>query len=147
VFFITDAEGKRENKDSLKDGGRWLWFRPDVIMALVHRRGGSLGWYTRNTGSVSCSPDYGVRFGINKLGLVNVYAKDIALLPEWQQRIWAAYNVGPEGGVSEELLDSQVKAVPAKTQAPEAFLQSGIDLINKLSREKLGFNLFPTSFF
>jgi hypothetical protein len=72
---------------------------------------------------VSCSPDCGVHFGMNRLPLINAYAKDVALLPEWQQRIWAGHNVGPEGGVSEELLASQVRAQPARTQAPEEFLR------------------------
>jgi hypothetical protein len=111
-------------------------------MVLAHRRGGGLGWYTRDTGAVGCSPDYGVHFGVNQLGLVNVYAKDIALLPDWQQQIWAGYNVSPEGGVSEELLASQVKAVPANTQAPEKFLSKSFELLKNLSQEKLGFPLF-----
>ena len=55
VFFITDAEGKRENRETLVGGSRWLWFRPEVMPALAHRRGGSLHWYTRDTGSVACS--------------------------------------------------------------------------------------------
>jgi len=57
VFFITDAEGKQENRETLVGGGRWLWFRPEVMPALAHRRGGSLRWYTRDTGSVGCSPE------------------------------------------------------------------------------------------
>ena len=117
VFFIVDEQGTKETKETLADSGRWLWFKPDVIMALAHRRGGSLAWYTGDTGAVSCSPDCS-NFGINRLSLVNVYAKDVVLLPEWQQRIWAGHNVGPEGGVSEELLASQVRAEPARTQAP-----------------------------
>lgn len=60
---------------------------------------GPLQWHTRDTGQVRCSPDSGVHFGMNKLGLVNVYAKDIALLPAWQQRLWVGFNVGPEGGL------------------------------------------------
>ena len=110
-------------------------------MALAHRRGGSLSWYTQDTGSVRCSPDHGVHFGVNKLGQVNVYAKDIALLPDWQQRIWSGYNVSPEGGVSEELLSAQAKGIPASTQAPEKFLSKGLSLLNKLSIEKLGFSI------
>jgi len=142
AFFITDAEGKRENRLTLKEGRRWLWFRPEVMMAVAHRRGGSLGWYTKDTGSVSCSPGSGVHFGVNKLGLVNVYAKDIALLQEWQQVIWSGYSIGPDGGVSEELLASQMRAKPADTQAPEAFLLKGIELVNARSIEKLGISLF-----
>ena len=142
VFFTTDAVGNKESKETLQKNGRWLWFRHNVIMTLAHHRGGALSWYTRDTGSVTCSPDFDIHFGINQLGYINVYAKDITLLPEWQQRIWAGYNIGPDGGVSEELLDSQMRAKPAKTQAPEEHLPKAIGLLNKLSEEKLGFSLF-----
>jgi hypothetical protein len=141
VFFIVDEQGNKQTRETLADSGRWLWFNPNVIMALVHRRGGSLAWYTQDTGSVACSPDCGVHFGINRLSLVNVYAKDVALLPEWQQRIWAGHNVGPEGGVSEELLASQVRAQPARTQAPEEFLGKGLKLLNVLSQKQLGVSI------
>ena len=142
VFFITDASGTRESADTLDKHGRWLWFKPDVIMALAHRRGGALQWYTRDTGGVKCSPDYNIHFGINQLGLINVYAKDISLLPEWQQKVWAGYNVSPDGKVSEELLASQIKAVPASTKAPEPFLSKGIGFLNQISLEKFSFHLF-----
>jgi len=142
VFFIVDAKGTKENRETLAGGCRWLWFRPEVVMTLAHRRGGSLKWYTRDTGSVGCSPDYGVHFGMNKLGMVNIFAKDIALVPEWQQRIWSGDNISPEGGVSEELLASQMKAMPAGTQAPEAFLPKGIDLLNEITQRRFKFRLF-----
>lgn len=138
IFFITDASGKREPGDTLMNEGRWLWFKPEVIMSLAHRRGGALGWHTRDTGFVRCSPDNGVRFGINELGLINVYAKDIGLLPEWQQRIWAGFNVGPEGGVSHELLASQMQAMPAKTIAPERRLPESISRLNQAFQKVTG---------
>jgi hypothetical protein len=141
VFFITDAEGKTESRKTLIHGSRWLWFRPEVMMSLAHRRGGSLSWYTRDTGSVRCSPSYGIHFGVNSLGLINVYAKDIGLLPDWQQKIWAGYNVSPDGKVSEELLASQMRAEPADTQAPEKFLSIGLRQIVDLSTAKLGVSI------
>lgn len=142
VFFITDAQGAQENKDSLIHGeGRWLWFRPDVVTNLLTYRGSSLIWHTRDTGGLSCSPNGGVHFGVNSLGLVNVYAKDIGLLPPWQQKIWSGFNVPPEGKVSRELLASQVEAEPARTQAPEAFLAKGLEALSELSK-----TLYGTSF-
>jgi hypothetical protein len=83
VSFLIDAAGSSRVASSLRDEGRWLWFRPEVIPALANRRGGSLRWYTRDTGGVSCVPGSEVHFGINLVGLVNVYAKDIAYQPEW----------------------------------------------------------------
>ena len=73
---------------------------------------------------------------------MNVYAKDVGLLPDWQQQIWAGYNITPEGGVSTELRASQVRARPADTQAPEEFLLRAIEEVNKLSLAKLGIKIF-----
>lgn len=142
VHFTIDADGSKASGKDLTNAGKWLWFKPDVIMALCHRRGGNLEFYTEETGKVFCSYGHGVHFGVNSLGYINVYAKDIGYLPEWQQQIWGGYNITPEGGVSKELLESQVKAEPANTQAPEEFLIKGIELVNTLSQEKLGFKLF-----
>ena len=123
VSFIIDAEGKRATADELVDSGRWLWFDPKVIPALIDRRGGSLRWCSRDTGVVACSPAYDVHFGVNAVGFVNAYANDVALLSEWQQREWAAHNAYPEGKLSEELKASQIDASPASTVAPEAILE------------------------
>jgi len=142
VYFIIDADSAKVCGRDLVDSGKWLWFKPEVIMALSHRRGGKLSFYTQQTGSVSCSYGYDVHFGVNGLGFINVYAKDIGLLPEWQQQIWAGYNISPEGGVSAELLASQVRAEPADTQAPEKFLPKAIEEVNELSLEKLGIKIF-----
>jgi len=142
VFFIVDADGNKVCGRDLIDSGKWLWFKPEVVMALCHRRGGSLSFYTEQTGSVSCSYGSGVHFGVNDIGYVNVYAKDIGLLPEWEQQIWAGYNTSPEGGVSAELLASQVRAEPADTLAPEEFLPKAIDEVNQISQAKLGIKIF-----
>lgn len=142
TFFVVDAEGKKLSGRDLIGSGKWLWFKPEAIMTLCNRKGGSLSFYTAQTGSVSSSYNCGVHFGINELGLINVYAKDIGLLPEWQQQIWAGYNITPEGGVSKELLASQVKAEPANSQAPESFLAKGIEHINQLAMEKLNIQIF-----
>lgn len=82
---------------------------------------------------------WNVHFGINQLGLVNVYAKDIAGLPDWVQRIWAGHNIPPDGKVSYELLEAQVHAYPASTQAPEDYLRKGLKLLNEVSFRRLGF--------
>ncbi len=142
VFFITDNAGKSENRITLVDGIRWLWFSPSVIEAILNIRGSSLGWYTKDTGVIECSPGYPLHFGINSIGLVNVFAKDIALLPDWQQKVWAGYNVAPDGKVSTELLMSQMEAKPASSQAPEEYLPLGFELLNKLIKDNFGVSAF-----
>ncbi len=54
---VVDAAGNRQIAKSLIDSGQWLWFKPELIPALINRRGGSLEWYTIETGSVRGSPD------------------------------------------------------------------------------------------
>jgi hypothetical protein len=142
VFFITDANGTLRSADSLEGSGGWLWFRPEVIMAVLQRRGGGLRLYTRHTGGVKSSPGSYLHFGVNALGLVSVFAKDIGYLAEWEQKIWAGFNVGPEGGVSEELLAAQAEGRPAETQAPEVFLPRAVVLLNEVTTAKFGFALF-----
>jgi len=122
LAYVVDASGERLPASALKneDVGRWLWFKPQVIDALLAFRGSALGWYTKNTGGVKCSPDYDTHFGINAGGYINVYAYDIAKLPQWQQRVWYGHNAAPDGPVSAELMSAQMGKGPADTIAPEA---------------------------
>lgn len=142
MFYIVDAEGNKESGEELKKGGKWLWFSPELVSSLILKRGGFLSWYSKNTGSISCAPSFGVHFGMNDLGLITVYAKDVGNLPIWQQQIWVGHNISPEGGISKELYDSQVKAVPASTLAPEDFIEKVINQINEASKQNLNIDFF-----
>jgi hypothetical protein len=144
IQYIVDATGATAPSEELddEDNARWLWFRPEVILALTKHRGGGFRWYTQYTGGVSCSSPGLTHFGINKVGLVTVYAYDIAKVPVWQQRIWSGYNVPPEGGVSEELLSAQMGAKVAETIAPEDALSGVLSGLDELFREKIGTPLF-----
>ena len=142
IFYIVDAVGNKESGKELTTGGKWLWFSPELVLALLSKRGGFLNWYSKDTGSLSCAPAWGVHFGVNDLGFITVYAKDIGELPLWQQQIWAGHNIAPEGGISKELHASQVRAEPASTHAPEAFFQKVISEINEASKRKLNIQFF-----
>lgn len=138
--FVVEASGERWSADKLddEDVGRWLWFKPTVIPDLLNRRGAKLDWYTRDTGGIQLAPGYRVHFGVNNLDLITVYGADIGKLPEWQRRIWVGFNVAPEGGVSEELLMSQVRARPADTPAPEAFVYEAIMTLDEAFERRFG---------
>ena len=143
IMFIVDAAGNAESKESLTNGqSKWLWFSPRVMLEILTGRGSHMQWHTRDTGSVGLTPGTGLRFGVNELGLINVYGKDIGLLNSWEQRKWAGYNVGPDGGVCKELLDSQMRAEPADTLSPEAYLQHAYDGVNTEFERVTGKKLF-----
>jgi hypothetical protein len=131
VSYIVDASGAKMTSEELddQDKARWLWFKPLVILELLKHRGTKFQWYTRETAGIGCGPGSLTHFGLNRAGLITVYAYDIAKLDPWRQRVWSGYNVAPEGGVSEELISAQMRAVVVDTEAPERIFE---ELLRKL---------------
>lgn len=142
--FIVETDGTRLASADLdnEDIGRWLWFHSSVVNELLNHRGFSLEWYTAETGCIRSTSGYSTHFGINSSDLVTVYAYDIACLAAWEQLIWAAHNVAPDGKVSNELLASQVKAQPASTQAVEELFLKCMRMLEEGFRHKFSTNLF-----
>ncbi|MFN7921417.1 MAG: hypothetical protein U0Q16_15045 [Bryobacteraceae bacterium] len=143
-YFIVETDGTRAASSELNDEdvGRWLWFRSGVVSDLLGRRGFTLKWYTAETGGIRSTSGSVVHFGINSADLITVYAYDIARLAAWEQRIWAAHNVAPDGKVSGELLAAQVRTQPASTHAVEELLFASMRMLEKGFREKFGIALF-----
>lgn len=142
--FIVETDGKRIASSELdnEDIGRWLWFRSDVVAELLGNRGFKLEWYTAETGGIHSTSGYRTHFGINSTDLITVYAYDVARLLPWEQRIWAAHNIAPEGKVSSELLASQVKAQPASTHAVEVMLFDAMRMLEANIQKEYGISLF-----
>lgn len=142
--FIVDTDGSRKFSAELKDEniGRWLWFRPSVVTELLTHRGFSLKWYTAETGAINSTSGYSTHFGINDSELITVYAYDIAKLSAWEQFLWAASNVAPDGKVSAELLASQVKTQPADSHSVEEMLFACMRLLEAEFHKTFGVSLF-----
>lgn len=142
--FIVETDGKRMSSADLnnEDIGRWLFFRVNVVSELLSLRGFTLEWYTAETGSIRSTSGIGIHFGINSSELITVYAYDIARLAAWEQHVWAAHNVVPDGKVSSELLLSQVRAQPATTHAVEKLLFKSMRMLEQGFNERLNVNLF-----
>lgn len=144
--FIVETDGTRLPSAGLNDEdvGRWLWFSPSVVHQLIGLRGFSLDWYTAQTGCIRSTSGYVTHFGLNAADLVTVYARDVARLRSWEQKIWAAHNVVPEGGVSGELLDSQVATSPASTYAAEQNFFDVMKMLEAAFSRKFKIDLFST---
>ena len=113
-----------------------------MINELLSHRGFTLEWYTAETGAIKSTSGYSTHFGVNASELITVYAYDIAKLPAWEQFLWAAHNIAPEGKVSAELLASQVKARPADTHAVEEMLFGCMRLLEAEFRKAFNVSLF-----
>ena len=139
-LFITDTSGSTKESSDLnsEDIGSWLWFKPAVIKELLNHRAFKLVWYTNETGGMISSDRSRVHFGLNNSNLIVAYAYDIARLSVWQQKIWAAYNVVPTGGLGDELAASQVRSEPASTYAPEQKLHIVVDECDAAFIKKFG---------
>ena len=144
LLVSLDGSGTTVDLETLKheEVGKYLWFKPSIVPALLERRGSSLDWYTADTGCVSASPDTLVHFGLNRLGLINAYAYDIARRPLWERKIWIAHNCRPDGGVSEELMKAQMECSVAETHAPEKLLPEAIEWLEANFRAKFDLPLF-----
>ncbi|AHG19380.1 hypothetical protein Z042_06920 [Chania multitudinisentens RB-25] len=142
--FIVETDGTRMASADLNDEdiGRWLWFRSSIVNELLSFRGFSLKWYTAETGGIRSTSGNRVHFGLNASDLITVYACDIARLAAWEQHIWAAHNVVPDGKVSNELLAAQVKAQPASTYAVEDLLYKVMGMLEVGFRQEYAVSLF-----
>lgn len=142
--FIVETDGTRLASSELNDEdvGRWLWFRSGVVTELLGRRGFALKWYTAETGAIRSTSGYATHFGINSADLLTVYAYDIARLAAWEQHVWAAHNVAPEGKVSTELLSAQVNTQPASTHAVEELFFVSMRMLEQGFRRHWGAELF-----
>ena len=144
--FLISNDGTTACGEDLLGKFRWLWFSPSVVNFLLSKPHSLLMWFTRKTGRIGASLDEVVHFGLNKIGLINVFAKDIYYLSEINKKIWAAKNVYPEGGVSEELLKSQMEAMPVDTIAPEIKLTEALQYFSNVFQSKFRKSIFRTHF-
>jgi hypothetical protein len=142
VSFIVDNSESTVNSNDLRDEGRWIWFRPTVVNELISKPYGYIEMHSQELGNVGRAKCNSVTFGVNELGLVVAYAKDIALLPEIDKRIWASHNIAPEGGIGKELHTTQVRGIAVSTSAPERLVKIEISHLQQAFKESFGFSLF-----
>jgi len=135
--FAVTTDGERLPASSLSGAMKWLYFKPSLVATLLRHRGAILHWYSQDTGSLGAT-SFGVHFGVNDLGLITIFAKDIGGLATWEQRIWSAHNITPEGGVSKELFEAQMEANPSATSAPERELLDSLTQLNAAFLAKSG---------
>ncbi len=146
IPFIIENDGTTAVSDEFMNQIRWLWFRPGVALELMKRRNAILTWHSCDTGHIGPDRCYSVHFGLNTVGFINVFAKDIALLPEIYKRIWASHNATPEGGVSKELLMSQMECNPADTLSPERAFLMAIRELQAAFRKRYDLELFQSHY-
>lgn len=128
--YYVDNTNKKVLSKKLITKIQFLWFKPDIIKILLQGKYCTLRWFTKDTCQIG-NMDNHIWFGVNKLGLINVFAKDIIELPEYYQSKWLSYNCPPNGGVSQELLMSQIEASPANTKSSEYLLKVSLQEINE----------------
>ncbi|WP_147272195.1 hypothetical protein [Phyllobacterium salinisoli] len=141
IAFAVDNDGTRANAGQLTRDISWLYFQPTIASMVMRYRGSHLHWYSGETGALGATAGSTVHFGVNDLGLITVLAKDIGQLPQWQQRLWSAHNVTPEGEVSSELFEAQMMLIPASTKAPEGEVQDALNTLDASFKKRYGTSL------
>lgn len=57
--------------------------------------------YSIEGGQIYCRSSWSLAFGVNEVGQVHAYLKDLATLPHSEQLYWKAFNEQPRGPISE----------------------------------------------
>ncbi|SFH55897.1 hypothetical protein [Ensifer sp. OV372] len=143
IAFALKNDGSRVAGSQLAGAMSWLYFDPALVSTLLRYRGSRLHWYSQETGGLGAT-SFTLHFGVNDLGLITVFAKDIGGLPQWEQRLWSAHNVTPEGGVSRELFAAQMEVKPAATKAPEKEMPQALDDLDAAFEQRYGTKLLRT---
>ena len=139
--FIVSVDGQVSSAADLQRHTQWLWFNPAIALDIVRKRDSRLIWYTGDTGAFQLPSHGPLHFGLNEISLISVLAKDIGNLPHHVQRMWAAHNVTPDGGVSAELQAAQMAASPAETISPENEFRTVMDRLENESTGVFGQSL------
>lgn len=138
--FALDHQGHRVPVSKLHRSMTWLYFKPELALALQRYRGGRLHWHSQETGALGATRST-LHFGVNGLGLITVFAKDVGDLHGWERRVWSAHNATPEGGVCDELFSAQMQCVPADTTAPETEIAPSLDRLSAVFEDRYGSKL------
>ena len=139
--FYVDNTNKKVISEELLTKIQFLWFKPEIIKLLLESKYCHLIWHTKETGSVG-NIESSIWFGVNSIGLINIFAKDIVELPEYYQNKWVAFNCPPNGGVSKELLMAQIQADPAGTKAAEKLFNIATKEFEQTLEAKFGEDIF-----
>jgi hypothetical protein len=144
VDYIVEPDGTRASADDLleRHSIRPLFFRPTLGREILVHPNGLLRWDTRDTGDLGFEPYGYCRFSLNDLGLISLIAVDVAGLPVALQQRFAAHNVTPDGGISDEAHRMWFEAEWVESVAPETRLEKALSIIDQEPPDWLGGSLF-----
>lgn len=149
LLVYVDASGKQRDLNDFKNDHhvKRLYFKPDVMNALLATQEARIEWKEKYNGKISSSSDSPLDFSTNDTGLINAIAKDVAMLPPPEKCIWASHSYKLNDEMWEKVKKEQNKRVQLEThygstQAPETLLFYTLDSINRVFRDKFEVVLF-----
>lgn len=140
-FIVDNQGGPLIPSSELVAHSGWVWFDPKIVRSLLANPNGFLNWSSKDTGHLGIGGEK-IHFGVNPLGLLAVYAKDIGVLPYWFQKLILLHNVSPDGGIGEELYTTHVRAWFLDSTAPEKTLIGELINLNSIFEKLHGVALF-----
>ncbi len=96
--------------------------------------------YTVKDSRVSCGL-WGMKIDNHHLDKVCVFLKELGCLPYTEQLHWRAYNIPPEGGVSETFYRRMVKGERASSDQPDHLFKQSYEQLQKACNECLDWQL------
>ena len=100
--------------------------------------------YSVETSVLHCGHEWGLQMDNNHDSKVCAWLGDLGGIPYDEQLHWRAYNIPPDGGLSNTFFRNQILAKPTDSVRPEYLFQRNYDDLQDVSMKFLGWALlFP----
>lgn len=149
LLVYVGASGRQRDLNDFKNDNRvnHLYFKPEVMNALLAIQEARIEWKEKYNGKISSSSDSPLDFFTNDTGLINAIAKDVAMLPPSEKHIWASHSYKLNDEIWEKVRQAQNKRVQLESrygskQAPETKLFNALESVNHVFRDKFDVVLF-----
>lgn len=123
--FVCDSDGNKVPLTASEPIGQYgfLFFRPEVLDRFLRVEGYWVRFHMRTWGFAAVPGSHsGIQLGINEIGLVSAFWKDLADLTIKEQSYWASFSCIPEGRVCHEMFETIVQQNPPfSPSVPELF--------------------------
>ncbi|MBK1833038.1 hypothetical protein [Roseibacillus ishigakijimensis] len=141
AFFVDNQSEDTKSLEEIKKDFQFLCFEPSLVTSILKEQRAFIEWWAFDAGKLGIGhSDF--TFGVNELGKVVIFAKDLKNLPHWFLKKLKSYNIIPEGGIGKALYDSYIQGWFSDSIAPENLLHKSLIELNSAFISRFGCPLF-----
>lgn len=140
-FFTDNQSEEAKSLDEIDKEFLFLYFEPSLISSLLRDPRGHIDWWSFDSGKIGIGQT-NFPFGVNELGKIVIYARDITRIAHWFLIKLKSHNIVPEGGIGDAFYQSRVRGFFTSTVAPEKSLFESAEELQSTFESRYGSSLF-----